>query len=115
MFSSILFVILLLLSQIAEDNSQILRYGCRKDATFKLARKDTKLTATVLSSTKENSVAHCVKTCIDKSECKSINYNTGTLSCEALKQAIKEVGEANLKSNAGWKHYEPLENQVGLR
>eukprot|EP00794_Sanderia_malayensis_P014221 gene14221-15704_t len=92
--------------------AQIFRNTCTRDGLFKIVQRDSRLDAVVLESVRVKSLAHCAKVCIDNQQCKSINYKTGTVKlCEVLSQSRQELGEVGLKTQSGWKHYEPVQNQ----
>ena len=89
-------------------NGEIIRYTCKKEATFKLYARSHQLKTFVLLS-KQLSLKFCAKLCIDAPKCKSFNYNPSTKECQALLQDRIEAGNAKLAVIAGWNYYETLQ------
>ena len=93
---------------------EIFRSSCRTDGLFKITDRNAKLDSIKISSLKVPSLSICARNCIKESSCLSINYNPGISSqenCELLASNKSTIG-ASLISSTGWKHYNPVTQQV---
>ena len=97
---------------VSAAKTEIFRFPCKKDAVFKLVKRNSRLDASIASTTVAQTLSICAKNCIDISLCKSFNYNADSKSCEALSGSRMTVGDAKLLTTGSWKHYEPVEKQV---
>ena len=107
------FLVLCLIPLLAK---QIFRSNCRADGMFKLTDRNSKLDSLKISSLKVSSLSICAKNCIKESSCLSINYHPVTSSqenCELL-ASNKSTAGASLVSVTGWKHYDPVRQQVSF-
>ena len=90
------------------------RLQCRKDVLFKLTDRDKKLTGqenNIIQQSKEFTLSHCAKKCLDMSKCTTINFkkwNQGLSqeeNCQLL-NILKVNG--SMMTSKGWNHYEPV-------
>ena len=91
-------------------NAEIIRYTCKREATFKLYARSHQLKTFVLLSNLL-SLKFCAKLCIDAPRCESFNYNPSTKACQALLQDRAEAGNAKLVVATGWNYYEALQGR----
>ena len=105
-------VLIYLCFAIGEIEAQIFRSACKKDVTFKLVARNSRLNSTGLQHSHVTTLSLCAKLCLDNTTCSCINYHPAMQLCELLKQPKDVVGIENLIPSSGWKHYEPTKNQV---
>eukprot|EP00794_Sanderia_malayensis_P002969 gene2969-3422_t len=101
--------------------SNIYRSSCRRDALFKATDTDKKLsgqTANLITSTHVESLPLCARMCVQEEmkQCRSINYKKNPASksdnnCQIL-NIDKNSTTAVLHQSAGWKHYEPVQQET---
>ena len=90
------------------------RDNCRRYSLFKLSGTNTKVTGGVILSIAVNSSSNCVRQCLGKPQCQSINFKPYSLdkNCEILNNR-KVTGQTSVA--AGWKYYEPVRQTVRLK
>ena len=90
------------------------RTACRKDVLFKLTDRGKKLTGganNIIQQGKEATLPSCVKRCLEKDNCITINYrkpNDGLAAVENCQ--LLNILKANgvMVESPGWNHYEPV-------
>ena len=103
---SVSFVLLTVMAHQADSYmTQIFRSSCRKDALFKVTRRNAKLRNSTLASQQTNSLSRCAKLCINSKSCISINFNKMIGQCELLE---KNSTTATAELHVDWSHYEPV-------
>ena len=99
------------------DNYEIYRDQCRKEALFKITDRNVKINGGLIQTVHANSLAYCLKNCVDASACKTFNFKptsvTTELNCELLSATRVDSGMTSINS-LGWKHYEPVQQTVSI-
>ena len=90
------------------------RTACRKAVLFKLSDRGKKLTGganSIIQQGKEATLSSCVKRCLDKDTCITINYKRPTKGSAAAENCqLLNISKSNgvMAESTGWNHYEPV-------
>ena len=91
----------------------IFRSTCRRDALFKVSRRNEVLklqSSNVLALQITADLPSCAKNCIDRITCRSFNYKTGSelsKNCQTL-NIDKQNTSVTFEASTGWIHYEAV-------
>ena len=90
------------------------RTACRKGVLFKLTDRGKKLAggaSNIIQQRKEATLPSCVKRCLEKDNCITINYKRPTERSVAAENCqLLNILKANgvMAESPGWNHYEPV-------
>eukprot|EP00112_Aurelia_sp_Birch-Aquarium-sp1_P019496 Seg483.2 transcript_id=Seg483.2/GoldUCD/mRNA.D3Y31 product=Fibropellin-3 protein_id=Seg483.2/GoldUCD/D3Y31 len=121
-YGSFVALLSLLLLKCCDNSSpavRIYRSNCRRDALFKVSRRNEILKlqpSNVLAFKITADLPSCAKNCIDGITCRSFNYKTASESsenCQTL-DIDKQNTSVTFEASSGWIHYEAV-SQVGPR
>ena len=90
------------------------RTACRKAVLFKLSDRGKKLTGganSIIQQGKEATLSSCVKACLGKDNCITINYKRPTEGSAAAENCqLLNISKSNgvMVESTGWNHYEPV-------
>ena len=90
------------------------RTACRKDVLFKLTDRGKKLAGganNIIQQRKEATLSSCVKACLGKDNCITINYKRPTDGSAAAENCqLLNISKSNgvMVESTGWNHYEPV-------
>ena len=104
-----------LLDGIHCETFEVHRSSCRRDALFKAADRDKKLTgisSNLIFSGHAASLSLCAHKCTSTPPCMTFNYKKKPSSSQDLNCQLLDINRSNskasLQSSVGWIHYQPV-------